>query len=109
MDISIPANIAGLVRPNPAPAPAPKAPVAQVTVQQPVPQPDKNAAMEAAAVRELISFAQTYAVSDQKFALYKDASGQMITRYVSLRDGSVTYMPAPSYTKPLAPQFAIKV
>ena len=109
MDISIPANIAGLARPTPAPAPAPKAPVAPVVVQQPSPQTDKNAVVEAAAVRELISFAQTYAVSDQKFALYKDASGQMITRYVSLRDGSVTYMPAPSYTRPIAPQLAIRV
>lgn len=101
---------AGLVRPTLAPVPAPKVPTPApaVEVQQPQPQVD-NSAIEATAVKELISFAQTYAVSDQKFALYKDASGQMITRYVSLRDGSVTYMPAPSYTRPIAPSLAIKV
>ncbi len=100
---------AGLVRPSPAPAPAPKVPAAEAA-PAPQPQPHNDVvAIEATAVKELISFAQTYAVSDQKFALYKDASGQMITRYVSLRDGSVTYMPAPSYTRPIAPSLAIKV
>jgi hypothetical protein len=34
-------------------------------------------------------------VSDQKFTIYKDAAGQYITRFTSLRDGSVTYIPEP--------------
>lgn len=36
-----------------------------------------------------------YAVSDSKFTIFKDASGQYITRIVSLRDGRVTYIPEP--------------
>ena len=38
-------------------------------------------------------FKNVYAVSDQEFTIYKDASGQYITRYTSLRDGKVTYVP----------------
>lgn len=34
-----------------------------------------------------------YPVSDKTFVFYKDASGQYITRYTSLRDGRVTYIP----------------
>ncbi len=108
MDIT--PSSAGLVRPSPAPVPAPKAQAAPaVEIPQPQPQDNVVVTQDAAAVKALISFAQTYAVSDQKFALYKDASGQMITRYVSLRDGTITYMPAPSYTKPHAPALAINV
>lgn len=40
-------------------------------------------------------FNNFYAVSDTKFSIYKDASGQYITRFTSLRDGSVTYIPEP--------------
>lgn len=36
-----------------------------------------------------------YPVSDKSFTIYKDASGQYITRYTSLRDGRVTYVPEP--------------
>lgn len=38
-------------------------------------------------------FKDVYAVSDTSFTIYKDASGQYITRYTSLRDGRVTYIP----------------
>lgn len=34
-----------------------------------------------------------YAVGDMKFAIYKDSTGQFITRFTSLRDGAVTYIP----------------
>lgn len=34
-----------------------------------------------------------YPVSDKIFTIYKDGSGQYITRYTSLRDGRVTYIP----------------
>jgi len=34
-----------------------------------------------------------YPVSDRSFTIYKDTSGQYITRYTSLRDGRVTYIP----------------
>src|SRR5689334_15953309 len=34
-----------------------------------------------------------YALGDTQFTIFKDASGQYITRYTSLRDGTVTYVP----------------
>lgn len=45
----------------------------------------------AAAVRKVS--ANIYPVSDKNFTIFKDASGQYITRYTSLRDGRVTYIP----------------
>lgn len=38
---------------------------------------------------------ETFAVRDNKFAIYKDATGQFVTRFTNLRDGSVTYIPEP--------------
>ncbi len=38
-------------------------------------------------------FRDTFVVSDKTFAIFKDASGQYVTRYKSLRDGRVTYIP----------------
>lgn len=40
-------------------------------------------------------FKEVYAVSDTKFAIYKDFTGQFVTRFTNLRDGSVTYIPEP--------------
>ena len=39
--------------------------------------------------------ANSFAVSDTKFTIFKDGSGQYITRFTSLRDGSVRYFPEP--------------
>lgn len=39
--------------------------------------------------------ANSYVISDQRFTIYKDLSGQFITRFTSLRDGQVTYIPEP--------------
>lgn len=39
------------------------------------------------------SYKDFYAVSDRSFTIYKDSSGQLITRYTSLKDGKVTYIP----------------
>lgn len=39
--------------------------------------------------------AQSFAVSDTRFTIYKDSSGQFVTRFTSLQDGSVTYFPEP--------------
>ena len=36
-----------------------------------------------------------YPLGDKSFTIYKDSSGQYITRYVSLRDGAVSYYPEP--------------
>lgn len=40
-------------------------------------------------------FKDVYAVSDTTFSIFKDATGQYITRFTSLRDGKVTYTPEP--------------
>lgn len=37
----------------------------------------------------------SFAVGDQTFTIFKDTSGQFVTRFTSLRDGSVTYIPEP--------------
>ena len=34
-----------------------------------------------------------YAVSDKSFTIFKNVDGQYVTRYTSLRDGKVTYVP----------------
>ena len=34
-----------------------------------------------------------YAVNDHTFTIFKDNTGQYITRFTSLRDGKVTYIP----------------
>jgi hypothetical protein len=41
------------------------------------------------------TFKNVYAVSDTKFTIFKDSSGQFVTRFTSLKDGSVTYIPEP--------------
>ena len=56
---------------------------------------------EAALRQAALSFKNTYAVSDQDFSIFKDATGKYITRYVSLRDGKVTYVPEPTLVKQL--------
>lgn len=40
-------------------------------------------------------FRDVYAVSDSKFSIFKDSTGQYITRITSLRDGKVIYIPEP--------------
>ena len=45
------------------------------------------------------AIANVYVVSDQKFTIFKDATGQYITRFTSLRDGKVTYIPEPTLFK----------
>lgn len=40
-------------------------------------------------------FKDVYAVSDTTFTIFKDGTGQYVTRFTSLRDGRVTYIPEP--------------
>lgn len=40
-------------------------------------------------------FKDIYVVSDTTFSIYKDFSGQYVTRFTNLRDGSVSYIPEP--------------
>jgi hypothetical protein len=45
------------------------------------------------------NFKDVFAVRDNSFTIFKDTSGQYITRFTSLRDGSVTYVPEPEILK----------
>jgi hypothetical protein len=40
--------------------------------------------------------ADFFVVSDKTFTIFKDVSGQYVTRFTSLRDGKVTYIPEPN-------------
>jgi hypothetical protein len=66
----------------------------------PVTTSSDTEAYQAAARQAELSFKNVYALGDQQFSIFKDATGKYITRYVSLRDGKVTYTPAPSFVKP---------
>lgn len=39
---------------------------------------------------------EMFVVSDKRFTIFKDSSGQYVTRFTSLRDGKVTYIPEPN-------------
>lgn len=43
--------------------------------------------------------ANVFIVSDMRFTIFKDSTGQYITRFTSLRDGKVTYIPEPQLLK----------
>ncbi len=43
-----------------------------------------------------VAIADPYIVGDQSVTFYKDATGQYITRFKSLRDGTVAYIPKPT-------------
>ncbi len=43
--------------------------------------------------------ANYYPVSDSTFTIFKDGSGQYITRFTNLKDGSVSYFPEPQLLK----------
>ncbi|MDG1286028.1 MAG: hypothetical protein P8P30_00510 [Rickettsiales bacterium] len=53
-------------------------------------------------VRAASQFKNTYAVSDTTFSIFKDSSGQFVTRFTSLKDGSVTYIPEPDIERFIA-------
>lgn len=55
------------------------------------------------AIRRAVDRAKNlFALSDSTFTIYKDASGQFVTRFTSLRDGSITYFPEPQIMKRLS-------
>lgn len=63
-------------------------------------QPDFDAAAAEHKRLEMVKqaaqdIANVYVVSDKQFTIFKDASGQYITRFRDLRDGKVTYIPEP--------------
>ena len=88
-----------ITRPEPQPQVALKAnPAQQVSQPEPV---EKTVDAEAVRVQEITRAASQYqadpyVVSDRTFTIYKDASGQYVVRYRSLRDGTITYVPEPA-------------
>ena len=82
-------------------------PVIQKPVEQPQTKPQTSGSYDVTETVDDIRYQQVkaaaesyfkdvYAVSDMRFTIYKDSSGQYITRYTSLRDGKVTYIPEPA-------------
>lgn len=49
-------------------------------------------------------FKDVYAVNDHTFTIFKDSTGQYITRFTSLRDGKVTYIPEPQLLQQMQSQ-----
>ncbi|MFO0110794.1 MAG: hypothetical protein ACK52W_09750 [Alphaproteobacteria bacterium] len=88
-----------IIRPEPQPLVTFKGNQAeQVSPPDPVQKPVD---VEAVRVQEIIRAASQYqadpyVVSDRTFTIYKDASGQYVVRYRSLRDGTITYVPEPA-------------
>ncbi len=68
--------------------------IARSPKEAPTPSPEA-ARYEKVVVAAQNLFSGVFAVSDKNFTIFKDASGQYITRYTSLRDGRVTYIPEP--------------
>lgn len=66
-----------------------------------LPQPNTEATFDPAQMEkrryEAVKQAaqDTYILGDQRFTIFKDSTGQYITRFTSLRDGRVTYIPEP--------------
>ena len=96
----------------PQPLPGVRSTDIQVTQKQPEQYPEpsvpapSNDTKDPAATAEQIRFEHVaaaaqhvagdpYPISDKSFTIFKDATGQYITRYTSLRDGRVTYVPEP--------------
>lgn len=55
-------------------------------------QMDEQRLADIKRIIEKNSFKDTFAVRDTSFTIFKDTQGQYITRFTSLRDGSVTYV-----------------
>jgi len=82
----------------------------------PAPPTSAQSAPDAGAVAEQRRYEQVataskslardfYPVSDKTFTIFKDASGVYITRYMSLRDGRVTYVPEPKLLQMFESQY----
>ncbi len=78
---------------------------------QPLPQPPQQQEVDVSQAdarrlemvrRAAQQASNTYVVSDQRFTIFKDSSGQYITRFTSLRDGKVVYVPEPEMMQMLS-------
>ena len=68
---------------------------AATTFSDAVASSDNSASYEEAITKLSSTLRNFYALGDTQFTIFKDSTGQFITRYFSLRDGSVTYVPHP--------------
>lgn len=66
-------------------------PTQQVEAKPAVSDVDRARAERVRAAAEAIK--NLYAVSDTRFTIFKDTAGDYVTRFTSLRDGSVQYYP----------------
>jgi hypothetical protein len=77
-------------------------PIPQPDAAQPEPRIDLHTAEQRrleAVERAARAAANTYVISDKTFTIFKDSTGQYITRFTSLRDSRVTYIPEPELLK----------
>jgi hypothetical protein len=87
-----------------AEASLPKSQVTQEVVKvPPVEKKEQTRGAEdkrlAAVQQGAVQIANLFAVGDTKFTIFKDGSGQYITRFTSLRDGSARYFPEPDVVR----------
>ena len=78
----------------PVKAAAPQIPVKVEVPQERAQQPEVARYEAVRAASEAMR--NSYAVSDTVFSIYKDAAGEYVTRFRSLRDGTVKYFPEPA-------------
>jgi ABC-type Zn2+ transport system substrate-binding protein/surface adhesin len=55
---------------------------------------DRRFARVEQASRKVVS--EFFPINDMRFTIFKDGSGQYITRFTNLKDGSVTFYPEPN-------------
>ena len=104
VDVGIPQ----LIVPAPAVPQVRTAPSAPVAASEVLPQPAAQVAFDplnteqkrAEAVKVLSQqVANDFVLGDTSFTIFKDSTGKYITRFTSLRDGKVTYIPETSLYK----------
>lgn len=65
-------------------------------------QPENPQAQYESEIRKAASsFKDAYPLGDTSFSLFKDTTGTLITRYTSLIDGKITYVPEPTLVRHL--------
>lgn len=74
-----------------APQPAPK----EVKAEQAI----SLKSVEQQRFKAVNDIANIYVLGDRRFTIFKDVTGQYITRFTSLKDGKVTYVPEPELLK----------
>jgi hypothetical protein len=89
------AGLVGVARTT-DPLPVPSSAVSDHAVF-PIQSAEEKRAQAAQILSERI--ANYYVLGDTSFTIFKDSTGQYITRFTSLRDGKVTYIPEPSLYK----------